>query len=38
MTISPPMMPVIAAMKTATTVVWTATPPGSPPAQADIAA
>ena len=32
MTISPPMIPVIAAMTTATSVVWTATPPRRSPA------
>ena len=33
MTISPPMMPDIAAMMTATTTVWTATPPRRLPAK-----
>ena len=37
MTISPPMMPVIAAITTATNVVCTATPPRSSPATIDIA-
>ena len=35
--ISPPMMPVVAAMKTAATSVISATPPGRPPAQTLIA-